>query len=145
MSNRKAHIDKGMSMQPTLFDNDTAEGALDIDMGFRQGLSRSMSGCGKDRYQIASEMSRLMKTTISKEMLDKYAASDPANGMRASALTTFCFVTGTFEPFQYLLEPLGSAVLNPEDRDLIELARLTEQRKTLDQKIAVLQARRGFK
>ena len=145
MANRKGHADKGPSMQPELFDNCVAEGGLDIDLGFRQCLSRSMSGCGKDRYQIAAEVSRLLKATISKEMLDKYSASDPANGMRASALTAFCFVTGTFEPFHYLLEPLGSEVLNPEDRDLIELARLTDQRKTLDQKIALLQTRRGLK
>jgi hypothetical protein len=145
MANRKAHVDKGLSMQPALFDNNTAEGALDIDLGFRQCLSRSMSGCGKDRYQIAAEMSRLMKATISKEMLDKYAASDPANGMKAAALTAFCFVSGTFEPFRYLLEPLDADVLHPEDKDLVELARLTEQQRSIEQRILIIRSKRGIK
>lgn len=145
MSNRKQKIAASMSIQPELFDNGMAEGALDIDLGHRQCLSRAMHNCGKDRYQIAAEMSRLMAATVSKEMLDKYAASDPHNGMRAVMLTAFCFVCGTFEPFQYLLEPLGSDVLNPEDRDLVELARLTEQQRGIEQKIMQIRHKRGIK
>ncbi|MDD2853856.1 MAG: hypothetical protein PHY09_18365 [Desulfuromonadaceae bacterium] len=145
MAKRTTKITAGMSMQQELFSNGMEEGALDIDLGLRQCLSRAMSGCGKDRYQIAAEMSRLMKATISKEMLDKYAASDPANGMRTSALTAFCFVTGTFEPFQYLLEPLGSDVLNPQDRDLIRLARLQEQKRLIEQEMQQIQSKRGLK
>lgn len=145
MSKRNAKITDGLSMQQELFSCGKEEGALDIDLGHRQCLSRAMQNSGKDRYQIAAEMSRLMATTISKEMLDKYAASDPHNGMRAVMLTAFCFVCGTFEPFQYLLEPLGSDVLNPQDRDLIELARLLEQQKVIETQIMQLRSKRGLK
>lgn len=145
MSKRTAKIAEGLSIQPELFSNGMEEGALDIDLGHRQCISRAMHNSGKDRYQIAAEMSRLMACSISKEMLDKYAASDPHNGMRAVMLTAFCFVTGTFEPFQYLLEPLGSDVLNPNDRDLIELARLMEQQKMIDMQIMQIRHRRGIK
>ncbi len=144
MAKRSTKTDTQAAMLPGLFDSVTVEGALDIDLGHRQCLSRAMSACGKDRYQIASEMSRLMKTAISKEMLDKYAASDPANGIRAAALTAFCFVTDTFEPFQYLLEPLHSDVLNPQDRDLIRLARLQEQKRVIEQEMQQIQAKRGL-
>ena len=145
MAKRNAKITEGLSMQQDLFSCGMEEGALDIDLGHRQCLSRAMQNSGKDRYQIAAEMSRLMKTTVSKEMLDKYAASDTANGMRSTALTAFCFVCNTFEPIRYLLEPLGSDVLNPQDRDLIELARLMEQQKIIETKIMTLRSKRGLK
>lgn len=145
MAKRTTKIDTHTAMLPGLIDSLTVEGAFDVDLGHRQCLSRAMSACGKDRYQIASDMSRLMKTTITKEMLDKYSASNPDNGMRASALTAFCFVTDTFEPFQYLLGPLGSDVLNPQDRDLIRLARLQEQKRLIEQEMQQIQSKRGLK
>lgn len=145
MSKANREIEKGMSMQPTLFDNGMAEGALDIDLGHRQCLSRAMSACGKDRYQIAAEMSRLMATTISKEMLDKYAASDPHNGMRAVMLTAFCFVTGTLDPFHYLLEPVGAEVVTAGDMKFLKLARLEEQKRKLESEIQLCRSQCGIK
>ncbi|MFZ4857951.1 MAG: hypothetical protein ACOYL3_16295 [Desulfuromonadaceae bacterium] len=138
-------MDQGASMQQQLFDNGMEEGALDIDLGHRQCLSRAMSACGKDRYQIASEMSRLMATTVSKEMLDKYAASDPHNGMRAVMQTAFCFVTGTYEPFHYLLDPLGAEVVTAGDMKFLKLARLEEQRRKLEHEIQIVRSQCGIK
>jgi hypothetical protein len=132
-------------MQQDLFDGGKEEGALDIDLGHRQCLSRAMQASGKDRYQIAAEMSRLMATTISKEMLDKYAASDPHNGMRAVMLTAFCFVTGTMEPFSYLLEPLDAEVITSGDMKWMKLARLEEQRRRLDLEIQQTRSQCGIK
>lgn len=146
MGKRTTKTDTHAAMLPGLFDSVTVEGALDIDLGFRQCLSRAMgNGINKDRYEIAAKMSRLLKSTISKEMLDKYTASDPANGLRAAALTALCHVCDTFEPFQYLLEPLGSDVLNPQDRDLIRLARLQEQKRLIEQEMQQIQSKRGLK
>lgn len=145
MANRTAKITKGLSMQPELFSSGRGEGELDIDLGHRLVISRAMTNCGKDRYQIAGEMSRLMKTTISKEMLDKYSASDSANGMRGVMLTAFCEVTGTFEPIRYLLEPLGADVLTPEDMPLIEWARLTRQRESIDRRLQELESKNGIR
>lgn len=146
MSKKLTENDKTMEMLPGLFDVATSEGMLDVDLGLRQCLSRTMSnGHNHDRYEIAAKMSRLMATTVSKEMLDKYAASDPHNGMRASMLPAFCYVCNTFEPIRYLLEPLGSDVLSPGDRDLIELARLQEQRIAIENKIMQIRTKRGLK
>jgi len=145
MANRKSKITKGLSMQQELFSSGMEEGALDIDLGHRQVLSRAMSNCGKDRYQIAAEMSRLMKTTVTKEMLDKYAASDTANGIRGAMLTSFCFVTGTYEPLGYLLDPLGADVLQPEDQPLIEWARLTRERENIERRLQELEAKNGIR
>ncbi len=145
MANRTTKITGGMSTQQELFPGGMEEGALDIDLGHRQSISKAMHNCGKDRYQIAAEMSRLMKATITKEMLDKYAASAPENGMRASMLSAFCRVTGTFDPIRCLLEPLGADVVNPEDQGLIKWARLTRQRESIDREISELESKNGIR
>lgn len=145
MSKRNHQIAEGLSIQPDLFSNGMEEGALDIDLGHRQCLSRAMQASGKDRYQIASEMSRLMATTVSKEMLDKYAASDPHNGMRAVMLTPFCFVTHTMEPISYLLAPLAAEVVTNGDMKFLKLARLEEQRRKLEHEIQIVRSQCGLK
>lgn len=145
MAKRTAKITVGVSKQQELFSGGMEEGALDIDLGHRQTLSRAMSNCGKDRYQIASEISRLTKSTITKEMLDKYAASDPANGIRGAMLTAFCTVTNTYEPIRYLLEPIGCDVLQPEDQPLIEWARLTKEREKIERRLQELESKNGIR
>lgn len=145
MANHKLKNTKGMSMQRELFSNGMAEGALDIDLGHRLVISRAMSDCGKDRYQISCEMSRLTKNTISKEMLDKYSATDPANGMRGAMLTAFCEVTGTYEPIRFLLEPLGADVLTPDEMPLIEWARLVRQKEDIDRRLQELESKNGIR
>jgi len=145
MSNRNRKVHPVTSAQPFLFTTDLEEGAFDIALGFRQCLSRVISASDKDRYQVAGEVSRLTKANFSKDMLDKYTSSDPSYGIRAEVLTALCYAIGTFEPFRYLLEPLGSDVLNPADQDLIELARLQEERQTIDGRIMQIRAKRGLK
>lgn len=136
---------QNLSAQPLLIDTAIEEGAHDISLGFRQKLSRVISASGKDRYAIAGEVSRLTKTNFSKDMLDKYTSSDMAYGIRAEIMTAFAYVTNSLEPFRYLLEPLGSDVLKPGDRDLIELARLQEERQTIDTRIMQIRQNRGLK
>lgn len=142
---RNQKLDDRLSAQTCLFDTEVSEGLFDISLGFRQCLSRSIRDCGKDRYHIAAEMSRLTSSSVSKEMLDKYTGSDTAYGMRAEVLPAICHSIGSLDPFRYLLEPLGSDVLNPEDRDLVQLARLQEQKQKLEIEIARLSAKRGIR
>lgn len=145
MSKRHHSTDASTSRQGTLFDITLSEGAFDISLGFRQTLSKSMHASGKDRYQIAAEVSRLMQRDMSKEMLDKVCGSDPAYALRAEALPALCHVIGCVEPLRYLAEPLDWDLLSPEDKDLVELARLLEQERTINARIMQLRARRGLK
>jgi len=139
MSNIKRKTGHSTSAQQSLFDTGLEEGAFDISLGFRQCLSRAISGCGKDRYHIAAEVSRLTRSNFSKDMLDKYTSSDASYGIRAEVLTALCHVMNTLEPFRYLLEPLGSDVLDPADRELMELTRIQEQIKKLEsEKLRIL-------
>ncbi|HEY3309878.1 MAG TPA: hypothetical protein VGJ93_15610 [Desulfuromonadaceae bacterium] len=145
MAKISAAKDKALSGQHGLFDSGLLEGAFDIGLGLRQCLSRAISESGLDRYYIAAEISRLTKSTVSKDMLDKYTSSNPDYCIRCEILTAFCHVVGSLEPFRYLLEPLGSDALKPEDKDLIELARLQEDERRIQGKIMQIRAKRGLK
>lgn len=145
MSNHNHKKHPTISAQPDLFDTSLAEGTFDISLGFRQTLSRAIHNCGKDRFHVAAEVARLTSSNFSKDMLDKYTSSAPEYGIRAEVLTALCHVIGSMEPFRYLLEPLDADVLNPEDKDLVRLARLTEQRLTIDNEINQLRSKRGLK
>ena len=142
MSNRKPKIDKGLSTQQGLFDTTLAEGSLDMLLGLKQLLSREMNG--SDRYLIAAQISRLTGRDLSKEMLDKYVSSDTSYRPPADMLVAFCHIIGSQKVFGYLLEPLGSDVLYPEDRDLVQLGRLQEQQREIETQIQNIRHKRGL-
>ena len=145
MSKSRSHQDGLLSRQPALFDTEQAEGSLDIALGFRQLLSRTLHACGKDRYQVAAEVSRLQRRDLTKDTLDKCVGSDTAHALRAEALPALCRAVGSLAPLQYLLEPLGAEVVGPEDRDLFRLARLEEQKRRLDAEVAALRSKCGIR
>lgn len=143
MSKRTQKIDKGISAQRALFDTGLSEGSLDISLGLKQLLSRELYGL--DRWAIAAQISKTTGIEISKDTIDKRLSADPSYQMYAIHMTAISAITGNLKPFQYLLEPLGSDVLDPADKDLIELARLQEQQKMLETKIMQIRAKRGLK
>lgn len=145
MSKQKTKIENGNSSQGNLFDSSLSEGALDIILGLKQLMSRLISACGKDRYMIAAEISRLILRDLSKEMLDKITSSDAAYRPDAVMLVAFCQVTRSLEPFHYLLEPLNAEVVTAGDVKFLKLARLEEQRRKLDHEIQVVRSQCGIK
>ena len=144
MSNRNRITDDSASRQGALFDTTLSEGSLDISLNFRHTLSAAMHKCGKDRYQIAAEVSRLSGKEISKEMLDKCCGSDTTYGLRAELLPAINYVVSV-EPARVLMQPTGWDILSPEDGDLVKLARLMEHRRTIDEEIMTLRTKRGLK
>lgn len=145
MSKRKPGIETNRSDQGNLFDAGLSEGSLDIILGLKQLMSRLISACGKDRYIISAEISRLTLRDLSKEMLDKITSSDPAYRPDAVMLAAFCQVTGSLEPFHYLLEPLGAEVVTAGDMKFLKLARLEEQRRKLEHEIQIVRSQCGIK
>jgi hypothetical protein len=119
-----------------------AEGSLDVLLGLKQLMSREMSGL--DRYLVAAQISRLTGRDLSKDMLDKYVSSDTSYRPPADMLPAFCHMVNSIKVPSYLVEPLGADVINPEDRDLLDLARLMEKQKELETQIMTIRARRGF-
>ncbi|HAM41249.1 MAG TPA: hypothetical protein DCP69_07890 [Candidatus Omnitrophica bacterium] len=143
MSKRMTKIDRALSTQQGLFDTTLAEGSLDMLLGLKQLMSREMNG--SDRYLVAAQISRLTGRDLSKEMLDKYVASDAAYRPPADMLVAFCHVVSSVRVFRYLLEPLGRDVLEPEDKDLVDLARLQEQHRDIESKMLEIRRKRGLK
>lgn len=142
MAKGRPTADKGMASQPGLFDT-AEEGSLDIVLGLKQLLSRVLKG--HDRYLAAAQISKMTLKDISKDALDKYLSSDPAYQPSALLVTAICKITGSLEPFRYLLEPLDADVVPPEDRDLVEMARLSEERRRIDARLQQLQSKRGMR
>ncbi|MBN2429287.1 MAG: hypothetical protein JXK94_13205 [Deltaproteobacteria bacterium] len=144
MAKHKGRTDRELSRQADLFATppDMEEGALDIVLGLKQLLSKLLRG--HDRYLVAAQISKATLKEISKDSLDKLLSSDPAYQPSAVQVTAICKITRSYEPFQYLLEPLNAGVLLPEDKDLIELARLTEERRRIEARVQEIQAKRGL-
>jgi hypothetical protein len=94
---------------------------------------------------VAAQISRATLKDLSKDMLDKLLSSDPAYQPSAVHVTAICRITGEFEPFRYLLEPLDADVLLPEDKDLVEMARLEEEQRRIEGRLLEIRRRRGFK
>ena len=143
MANRKATTDRGASKQQGLFDTGPAEGSLDIVLGLKQLLSRLLRG--HDRYLVAAQISKATLKEVSKDSLDKILSSDPAYQPSAVQLVAICMITGSLEPFKYLLEPLDADVLPSEDRDLVEYARLQGQERVIKNRMDQIRSKRGWK
>jgi hypothetical protein len=139
---RTSRNDKALSAQQGLFDTTMAEGSLDVLLGLKQLMSREMNG--SDRYLIAAQISRLTGRDLSKDMMDKYCSSDASYRPPADMLVAFCHVVGSPKVFRYLLEPLGRDVLDPEDRDLIDLARLQEKQREIEAQMLEIRRKRGL-
>ena len=143
MSIRRSANASGAAKQQGLFDNGPTEGSLDLVLGLKQLLSRILHGY--DRYLVSAQIGRATLKEISKDSLDKVLSSDPAYQPSAVLVTAICKITGSLEPFKYLLDPLDSDAIDPEDRDLIELARKQEKIRELQQDVERIRTRRGLK
>jgi hypothetical protein len=143
MSKRTAKKDTGISAQLSLIDNGLSEGSFDLSLGLKQMLSQMLRGM--DRWIVAAQISRATGKDLSKEMLDKILSSDPAYQPSALHVTAISAISGNLGAFKYLLEPLGSDVLDPADRDLIELARIQEKMKQLETEKMRILTKRGLK
>ena len=143
MSKAKHKNEAAISAQMALIDSGLREGSLDISLGLKQILSRQLHGL--DRWRVAAEISKATCVEISKEMLDKRISSAPEYQPYAIHTMAIAAITGDLGVFRYLLEPLGSDVLDPADKDLIELARLQEQQKVIETKIMTIRQRRNLK
>jgi len=143
MANRSCSKDINISKQQALFDNELAEGSFDIILGLKQTFSRDLKGF--DRYTIASQISKATLKDISKDTLDKKLSSDPAYRPDMVEAAVICKITGSLEPFRYVLEYLGSDVLNPKDKDLIEYAHLQEEERIIKVKMDAIKSKRGWK
>jgi hypothetical protein len=145
MSKRRSQIDTGLSNQGSLFDTGGSEGLFDVLLGLKQLMSKQVAASGQDRYDIAASVSRMTLRDMSKDMLDKLTSSDPAYEPGVLKLAAFCVSTGSFAPFSYVLNVVGRDVIDPSNRDLLRLAQLAEQKRTIELEMQQIQIKRGIK
>jgi hypothetical protein len=108
--------------------------------GLKTQISHAMSAvirdCILDRYEIASQMSRLLGEEVSKTMLDAYTAeSRDDQNIPAYRFLAFILATQSFDALDELLRPLGCRLLVGEQRQLAAIAELTARRDRLDRAI----------
>jgi len=114
--------------QLSLLDSKIIEGHLaDVPHLVRAELVSAVRRCPLSRYQIAARISELMKSDVSKIMLDKYT-SKSADGHRfpAELIPAFCIVTGTLELLKVFAGPTGCSFAGPEETEELEIVRLEE-------------------
>lgn len=117
----------GCGLYPVPRPPQSSPGSLHCDPTLRDALAAALAACGKDRYQVAMEMSRLTGAEISKPMLDAWTA-DSKDGHRfpfayAAAFEVVCGTTA----LQELLAGLrGSTILVGEDVLLAKLGRIQQ-------------------
>lgn len=143
MANKGGPKDTSISKQLALIDTGLEEGSFDIILGAKQTLSRDLKGF--DRYLVAAQISKAMLKDVSKDTLDKKLSSDPAYQPGLIETAVICKITGSLAPFKYVLEYLGSDVLPPEDRDLIEYARLQQEERKIKARMQEILVKRGIK
>lgn len=93
----------------------TGKASQESDFKLRQLLSASIDASGKDRSQIARELSSLIGREFTVSQINDYTATTKiAARFPASYVAAFCEVTGSDQLIRFLLPP--------KLRSLIELA-----------------------
>lgn len=145
MTIKKKDLHRLLSTQQVLFDTQLSEGDLDVSLAFRDAVSKALRRTNVSRYQIAGRISELSRHNVSKDMLDKITSSNLDYGLRAEDLPALIMATGSVEPAEVLLNPLGYEIVSPEEGDYVRIARLEKQRSQLDAEIAKLRTKAGIK
>jgi len=143
MSKRSKKIDKSGPKQLSLFDEiqriqqdlaacrpNAGEGSLNVTEKLRQAMARAIRTSGKDRFELAGQISHLVGRQITKAMLDSWTAeSKPGNRPPADILPAFCRATASTEPIEALNEPAGIFGLPGPDALRAEIQKYAEQER----------------
>lgn len=143
MSKVKNLLRRQISIQGGLFDNQIAEGSLDLSLAFRSELSKALSKCEGSRWQIAARISELTRHNVSKDMLDKYVSSNMAYALRAEILPAFCLVTNSLAPLEILVGPLGCQLIDAFENKQKRLADLVRKEARIRAEIDLLKKELG--
>jgi hypothetical protein len=104
-------------------------GAWRFRIEIAHAMGEAIRECGKDRYQIAADMGRLLGRDISVNTLDKYT-SEAAEEHHPSLETAIAFdaATGKLNLVALFAEKLGCRVLPGKASLLAELGRLEQMK-----------------
>lgn len=113
-------------------------GRLDISEASREILAEILSGArahGRDRYQIAAELSRLGGREMTKNMLDRYCSHGEEWRFPLEALPALTRATGDFRLLELIAAACGCKVLRGEEALLAEIGALLVQERAAHQRL----------
>lgn len=123
-----------------------AGGTLNFDAAICAALSEQLLQCGKDRYQVAADMSRLLGRDVSKHMLDAYTAeSRDAYNFPLNYVAAFEVATESLALTQLLAKQRGCKLLVGEDALLAEWGRVQRAKEEIIERERALRKRLGAK
>ena len=114
--------------------------SLDPIMKVKAAMQKTIRQCSLSREQIVDKMQELaevegIKTKISLSLLDKWVAQSAAHIIPWRLLPIFCKVTGSLEPIQALIAPLGVQIIFGDDIKVLAWAKAELQRRALNKKV----------
>lgn len=105
-------------------------------------VGEMLNSDGRDRYQLAAEVSKLLGEDISKAMLDAY--SSPAredHRVPHSRLAAIIAVTGRYDLFDHHCRQFGCAVVTGRAMDTVELGHLEQEKRQIEARMRELRKR----
>lgn len=133
--------------QPPLIETEPAikPGSFDVSLVLKNAITEAIKQCNLSRYEVASKVSELTGHDLTKAMLDQYTAESREDCcMPARWLNALCFVTGTLEPINVLLEPLDAIAVSGEERQALELMQIEREIQVLERRKKELRATNGL-
>lgn len=120
-------------------------GSFDVSLVLKNAITEAIKHCNLSRYEVASRVSELTGHDLTKAMLDQYTAESREDCcMPARVLNALCFVTGTLEPINVLLEPLDAIAVSGEERQALELMQIEREIQALERRKKELRATNGL-
>ena len=100
-------------------------GSFDVSLRLKAAITEAIKHCNLSRYEVASKVSELTGHDLTKAMLDQYTAESREDCcMPARVLNALCYITGTLEPINVLLEPLDAIAVSGEEKQALELMQI---------------------
>ncbi|BCS54521.1 hypothetical protein [Geobacter sp. SVR] len=144
MSNQRERKDKSVSGQLVLLDREIETGSLEhLSLGIKQRLSKMLSP--RDRFMVAAWISRVTGIEVKGSVFEKILGSDPAYQPTMVQVIAACKLAGAFDPLEFGLEELGAGVLTANEKPYVQLAKKIQERKQLEQEIALLESKCGVR
>lgn len=117
-------------IQQLLFETPT----FNVVKPVKRAMATVLSSCGRSREQVVDQMNELadqygVKLTkgtgaLTLDTLEKWLnPHDMERVINIKAMVIFCAVTGSVEPLQVMVKPLGFAIVGTKDANLLRWAK----------------------
>jgi hypothetical protein len=111
-----------------------------LGLRIKDAISEAIKNSGLKRYAIAGQMTEHLGIEITESMLNSWTAeSKEAHRMPAEYYPIFCKLTQDYAALEILVAAAGGRMAKSEEIYFLEMGRLQQVEKTIQQKRAQLQ------